>query len=105
MDTNEIEVEMSESAAVSGLEVYSTPNVSQDNKTNEFNVTNEVNGTNDSGIQLTPKLDSKNKKPNENISSETGAKSTPEVTNVKEKELSLDDIFHFMKANSTVRVR
>ena len=77
---------------MSVLEVHSTPNVGQDNKINEFNVTNEVNVTNDSGIQLTPKLDSKDKKPNENISSETGAKSTPEVTNIKEKELSLNDI-------------
>ena len=38
MDTNEIEVEMSESAVISGLGVHSTPNVGQD-KIVELSVT------------------------------------------------------------------
>ena len=60
MDINEIEVEMSESAVISSLEVNATPNVGQDNKINELNVTNEVNVTNDSGIQITPISTNKN---------------------------------------------
>ena len=53
MDTNEIEVEMSESAVISGLGVHSTPNVGQD-KIVELSVTDETSVTEDSGAQLTP---------------------------------------------------
>ena len=95
-DINEI-TNFNESAVMSSFEIHSTPNVGQDNKDRNINITDEINITNDSGIQLTPKLDSKNKKPNENINSETGAKSTPEVTNIKEKELSMNDIFNLIQ--------
>ena len=79
--------------------------MSQENKIDEVDVTNESNVTNDSGIQLTPMLASKNKKPDEIIISEAGAKSTPVVTNIKEKEYSIDDIFNLVKTMSENMVR
>ena len=67
MATNESEIEMSESAVMSGLEAYSTPNVGQDNKTSEFNVTSKINVTDDSGIQITPKLIKESNQPENNM--------------------------------------
>ena len=43
-----------ESAVMSSLEVHSTPNVGQDDKTMSKSSTDETNITEDSGIQLTP---------------------------------------------------
>ena len=44
--------EFDESAVMSSLEVHSTPNVGQDDKTTNISNTNESNSTDDSGIQL-----------------------------------------------------
>ena len=49
----------------SSFEIHSPPNGGQDDKDRNINITDEINITNDSAIQLTPKLDSKNKKPND----------------------------------------
>ena len=46
--------EFDESAVMSSLEVHSTPNVGQDDKTTNISNTNETGSTEDSGIQVTP---------------------------------------------------
>ena len=46
------------------FEVHSTPNVGQDNKIKP-DITNEINNTDDSGIQITPKLNRESKINNE----------------------------------------
>ena len=82
------------------IEVHSTPNGSQDNKIKP-DITNEINSTDDSGIQITPKLNRESKINNEEVSftdKNVAAQSTPTTT--RAKELSMDDIFNLMKAMS-----
>ena len=54
-DINEIS-NFKQSVVMSSLEVHSTPNVGQDDKTMNISVTDETNMTEDSGVQLTPTL-------------------------------------------------
>ena len=46
---------------MSSLEVHSTPNVDQDDKTINISNTSESNSTDDSGIQTTPKSNRESK--------------------------------------------
>ena len=55
-----------DSNIMNNIEVHLTPNVSQDNKT-KINV-DETNSTDDSGIQITPKLNRESKINNDEVS-------------------------------------
>ncbi len=60
--------EFDESAVMSSLEVHSTPNVGQDDKTMNTSSTNETDSTEDSGIQVTPTSTKYNKVDNDMMS-------------------------------------
>ena len=85
MENNESKVSM-----VTGeVESHSDPN------RGKKNVFYEVDNVNDSGMETTPNLTDESV-----IISEAGANSTPVATKMKEKELSMNDIFNFMRAMS-----